>query len=96
MIWQQRLYENIYDPTPKGPKPRVRKDSIRSYLRGKGREAWDKAQAKKRKSVSEEDKKTEKKSPQRQAIEDLVRRIAKRSEAAKELGRLATPAISKR
>ena len=110
MNWQNKIYEslkgsrsdkktikeNIYDPAPKGPKPKTRKGSIRSSLRGKAREVWDKAQAEKQKSVSEEDKKLEKKSPQRQAIEDLVRRIAQKSKAAKELGRLATPAISER
>ena len=91
-----KVSENIYDLTTKKPKPQVKKGSVRSALSGKAKKVLDKAQREKQRSVSEEDKKTEKKSPQRQAIEDLVRRIAKRSEAAKELGRLATPIISKR
>ncbi len=94
MTWEQRICENIYDLTPKKPKPQVRAGSIRSSLSGRAREAWDRAQQAKKK-VSEEDKKTEK-SSKRLAIEDLVRRIAQKSGAAKELGRLATPAISKR
>ena len=71
-------------------------DTLKRGGRGGKKSKKFKAQAKKRNPVSEEDKKTEKKSPQRQKVEDLVRRISQRSGAAKELGRLASPAISKK
>lgn len=55
MNWQHTLLENIYDPTPKGPKPKVRKGSVRSTLSDRSRAIWDKAQTakKKKKKVNE-------------------------------------------
>lgn len=50
MNWQHTLLENIYDPTPKRPKPKVRKGFVGSSLRGRSRDIWDKAQAAKKKT----------------------------------------------
>jgi len=53
MNWKERILENIYDPTPRRPKPRVIAGSVRSTLRGRAREIWDKAQAAKEKKKEE-------------------------------------------
>jgi len=46
--WQERIIENIYDYTPKKPKPKVSTGNIRSTLSPKGQAAWDRAQARKK------------------------------------------------
>ena len=69
--------ENIYDPTPKGPKPKVGKGSVRSTLKGKARKVWDKAQAAKKKKVTEAEAGTMNQLFSAQSAEDEAKRRTK-------------------
>ena len=87
-----KVSENVYDLKKTKSKPKVKQGSVRDTLSKKSKAIWDKAQARKKQRVSEEDKPKEKeKTTQKQRVEDLIRRISKNPNSVKELGRLATP-----